>query len=71
MIARFGILLPQVSHNASDIESERSGASPADGANVLDDFIKKVIVTLIRLRHGQSFGANQMFLRSSYARSLS
>ena len=54
-IARCGIPLPQVSDNASDVESEASGVNPSDGADVLDDFIGSVIVSaVIRLDHGQS-----------------
>jgi hypothetical protein len=54
-ITRCGILLPQVSHNTSDVESEGSGVSPSGGADVLDDFIEEVVVReVIRLDHGQS-----------------
>lgn len=54
-IARCGISLPEVSHNASDVESERCGVSPADGTNIFDDFIEKVLAsTIIRLDHSQS-----------------
>lgn len=53
-IARYGILLPQVRHDADDVESESSGVNTSGGANGLDDFIGEVIVRVIWLDHGQS-----------------
>lgn len=54
-ITRCSILLPQVSHNASDVEPEGSGVSPSDGPDVLDDFVGKISArAVIRFDHGQS-----------------
>ena len=54
-IPRCGILLSQISDYASNVEAEGGGVSPSDGADVLDDFIGKVLVSAInRLDHGQS-----------------
>ena len=38
---RRDVLLPQVSHNACDIESEGSAVSPADGTNYLAGVLRR------------------------------
>lgn len=46
-VARCGIPLPQVGHNARNVEAERGRVSSADRTNILDDFIRKRIARVI------------------------
>ena len=51
-LARFSVTFSEISHNASDVIVERCGMSLADGPDVLDDFVNKIIArAVIRLDH--------------------